>query len=154
MQAHYYQFEYYNVHLNTTFILTSKCPDIGTGSDTNCVPTSAGEDLLAGDTIEEICKSWEGYGTTHHRWGKLTDKFCYKPHPKDGDDYMSFNGQERDLSRWGSQGPRFQSEEKSEEVCEDLCRTTMDAGLLRDDTLPPSHQVVWVNIDDMCEGCA
>ena len=38
--AHYYQIEYYNFHLNVTFILTSTCPKEDFGVD--CVPSKGG----------------------------------------------------------------------------------------------------------------
>lgn len=151
--GHYYQFEYYNVHLNSTFILTSSCPDPEFGYEIDCVPPSGGEHLLAGYTMDENCRAWKGYQTVHDQKKKDDDQFCYKPHHHDGNDYMSFNGQKRNLGWTGGQGPVLLNTVESEKVCEGLCRENLEIPVLTDPSYPRSHQVVWTNVADMCEHC-
>ena len=151
--AHYYQIEYYNVHLNTTFILTSICPDEGIGKKRSCVPPSGGEEVLAGDTMSKyFCKEFKGYQTIHDQ-KPHDDWVCYLPVHHHGDDYIQFNEQKRNLGKTGAQGQVFQDQRESERVCEGLCRENMDAGIFKDDLYMQSHVVEWNHLDDMCGHC-
>lgn len=144
--AHYYQFEYYNIHLNATFILTSSCPkdEIGLAGAVDCVPPAGGLHVLTGDTMFEECRKWEGSQLFYDKAKLHDDEFCYKPHLHHGDDYIKFNKQKRNLGQHGSQGPVWKHKMETEKVCEGLCRVHLDADLLRDDVnYFPSHQVIW-----------
>ena len=150
--AHFYQFEYYNWHHNTTFVLISACPDGDIGFDMPCVPTGGGQYVLTADTMDSLCKHWEGYETVedNQKVGR-NDEFCYLPHRKRGADYMTFNNQRRNLGPNGRQGPIVGVLEPG--TCENLCRDNMDMDVLRDGNFPPSHQVEWNDLDDMCWDC-
>ena len=150
--AHFYQFEYYNIHHDTTFILTSACPDGDVGFDQFCVPPSGGEKVLTGDTMGRNCKSWDGYETVGDKRIMRIDKLCYTPRYKHDMDYLAFNHQERNLFWRGNQCPVIAYLEPG--TCEKLCRENMDMAVLQDDKFPPSHQIEWTKIDDMCENCA
>ena len=150
--AHFYQFEYYNKHHDTTFIVTSACPDGDIGFDITCVPPNGGKYVLAGNTMDLDCKAWAGYETVDEQKVKREDEFCYMPHYKHGVDYISFNGQKRNLDPRGHQGARFERSLEPE-ICESLCQENMDMAMLKDDSFPPSHQVEWTKLDDMCDDC-
>ena len=104
--------------------------------------------------MPDTCRAWKTVAN-----GKV-DRLCYKPHYRDGyhgADNIWFNGQMRDLSYMGSQGPELPSGlngMEAENVCEGLCQENLGAPVLRDASHPPSHQVVWTDMDDMCEHCA
>ena len=148
--AHFYQFEYYNVHHDTTFILTSACPDGDIGFDKFCVPSKGGKNLLTGGTMGNNCKTWDGYEAVGKGMIKRSDEFCYLPHKHDND-YITFNFQKRNLTPGGNQEPVVANLEPG--TCESLCRENMDMDILQGDAFPPSHQVEWTKIDDMCWDC-
>ena len=149
--AHFYQFEYYNKHHDTTFILTSACPDGDIGFDQICVPPSGGKRVLTDGTMERNCKLWDGYETVGDERIVRTDMLCYLPRWKHGMDYLHFNGQLRNLGSMGKQCPTIAYLEPG--TCEKLCQENMDMPVLTDDRFPPSHQIEWTRIDDMCENC-
>ena len=149
--AHFYQFEYYNSHHDTTFILTSACPDGDIGYDTTCVPRSFNEGVLTDSTMHDVCKLWEGYETIGDERIRRTDMLCYYPNYKHGVDYIAFNDQKRNLDRDGGQKPRMRP--LAPGTCETLCQDNMGMPVLQDDQFPPSHQVEWTDLDDMCDGC-
>ena len=149
--AHFYQFEYYNKHHDTTFILTSACPDGDTGFDQFCVPPDSGKQVLTGGTMAQSCKLWEGYESVGDQRIPRTDMLCYIPRHKHGMDYISFNDQERNLGSSGNQWPVMAYLEPG--TCETLCQENMGMQVLQDDKFPPSHQVEWTQVDDMCDHC-
>ncbi|KAL9131258.1 MAG: hypothetical protein Q9175_006809, partial [Cornicularia normoerica] len=143
--AHYYQIEYYNFHLNTTFILTSNCPQDNIVNGINCVPSGKNH-VLAGDTMEyKTCRTWPGYLAVQDFRREHDDRLCYKPRRHHGDDFIYFNKQKRNLGQDGGQGPVWQDKMESEKVCEGMCRN-MDAVLLKDENYTPSHQVMWTEM--------
>lgn len=152
--AHLYQFEYYNRHHDTTFVLISSCPDGDIGFDKTCVPGNPPDEhhLLSGNTMDMTCKQWEGYEDYKDLWYEREDELCYMPHHKHGDDYISFNGQLRNLGSNGGQGAVF-NRKWEPEICEGLCQEYLDMTMLKDKKYPPSRQVEWTRLDDMCEGC-
>ena len=149
--AHFYQFEYYNIHHDTTFILTSACPDGDIGFDRICVPQNGGEHVLTGGTMERICKRWDGYETVGDDRIPREDTLCYMPAHKHGMDYLAFNHQERNLALEGKQNPT--SAYLQPGTCEKLCQDNMGMPILDDKDFPPSHQVEWTKVDDMCTHC-
>lgn len=153
--AHYYQIEYYNSHLNTTFILADSCPRDEMDYDISCVPDHGGDKVLAGETIywEGICKTWKGIRDVSDKEKVHDEKLCYRAERHHGHDYIYFNKQKRDLSKAGNQVPVWQKQTESDATCEVMCRENLDAALLTD-SHPPSHQVTWNDIDDMCDHCA
>ena len=149
--AHFYQFEYYNKHHDTTFILTSACPDGDIGFDMFCVPPGGGTKVLTGGTMTENCKLWDGYESIGDRRIPRTDLLCYMPQYHHHMDYLAFNHQKRNL---GSRGKQCAANGHLEPgTCENLCQENMDMPVLRDDKFPPSHQVEWTCLDDMCDHC-
>ena len=150
--AHFYQFEYYNKHHDTTFILTHACPDGDTGFDKTCVPRYGGKGVLTANTMEELCKRWDGYETVGDQRIPRTDRLCYTPHHKHGMDYLRFNHQERNLDPAGRQSPVTAFLQPG--TCEKLCQENMGMPVLSDEAFPPSHQTEWTKVDDMCEKCA
>lgn len=150
--AHYYQFEYYNKHHNTTFILTSLCPDGDIDYDITCVPPYSGEYVFAGSTMDENCKLWRGYEAVGEEHIPRYDEFCYLPEYKHGMDYMTFNSQKRNLGPSGKQGVKVGFLESG--TCEHMCQENMGMAILKDNRkYPPSHQIEWTSIDDMCDTC-
>ena len=153
--AHWYQFEYYNKHHNTTFVLTSACPDGDIGFDKTCVPSNPAKvrstELIAGYTMAKTCKLWKGYEETIDDHFEGTQyELCYMPNHKHSDDYIQFNKQKRNLGPSGGQS-RFYLE--ANETCRHMCKEFLDLPLLDIHYYPPSHQIVW-DLDDMCEDCA
>ena len=150
--AHFYQFEYYNYRHDTTFILTSACPDGDIGFDRVCVPPSGGVKVLAGKTMDWNCKEWDGYEDMGDDGkAKRKDRLCYIPRFKHNVDYIRFNGQWRNLGAKGRQGPALR--DMAPGTCENLCQENMGMPELQDDNYPPSHQIEWTNLDDMCHDC-
>lgn len=153
--GHYYQFEYFNYHLNTTFILTDNCPLNEMGYDISCVPEEYGEILLAGKTVlsEGLCKRWKGIRSIYDLEAVHDEKLCYKPNRHKGHDFLKFNKQKRDLSEKGGQDPQVSKDQKEvEATCEVMCMENLNAALLTNSE-PPSHQVSWIGLDDMCPDC-
>lgn len=149
--AHYYQFEYYNTHHNTTFVLTSACPDGDIGYDITCVPSYGGDDVLAGGTMDVNCKLWSGYEAVGDERVPRYDEFCYLPNHKHGVDYITFNTQTRNLGPKGRQKPKVGYLESG--TCETMCDENLGLKVLQDKKFPPSHQVEWTSLDDMCDLC-
>ena len=152
--SHYYQFEYYNVHHNTTFILTSACPEDELGVKRECVPEKDAWYGLAGATMAKKCRSWNRYQNVHDRTKEEQDTLCYVPDSHHRDDQILFNGQRRNLGENGGQGMMVRYEMEPKNACEDLCRDVLEASELQEHFVhPPSHQVVWTDVDDMCDHC-
>ena len=151
-QAHYFQIEYYNFHLDTTFILTHTCPKDNMGLvSSRCVPAkSEGYNLLAGTyrtMWEELCRHWEGETTVGDEKRVHDNKLCYKPYRHDGADFIYFNKQKRSLGQDGGQGPVWQDQLKADDACGPLCRTHVDGHLLKNERYPQSHQVTWTDME-------
>lgn len=87
-----------------------------------------------------------------HSHDKRYDKLCYLPHAskKSGmDDYITFNGQKRNIADNGSQG---QTEEVvGGEVCDGMCLEYTGLPMLRRNEMAESHVVRNKNMDDMCD---
>ena len=152
-QAHYFQIEYYNFHLNRTFILSHTCPKDNIGLvNSRCVPDkSEGDNLLAGARhtmrYEQLCRKWEGEKTVIDRIKVHGNKLCYRPYRHHGADYIYLNKQGRSLGQDGGQGPVWQDQLKADDACGPLCRTHVDENLLKNDRHPPSHQVTWTDME-------
>ena len=152
-QAHYFQIEYYNFHLNTTFILTHACPkdNIDRFFTYRCVPEkSEGDNLLAGayHTMGDgLCRDWEGETIVGDRKRVHGNKLCYKPYRHHGADFIYFNKQKRSLGQDGGQGPIWQDQLHADDACGPLCRTHMDGHLLKKEKYPQSHQVTWTSME-------
>ena len=153
--THFYQFEYFNKHHATTFVLTSACPDGDIGYGRRCAPAGDDAHALAGDTMDTTCKLWEGWETVaaSEPRRKRNDEVCYIPNYHHGEDFLFYNGQRRNLGKHGGQGPEFRQDEGTEEICENMCRTNLDMGINKDTAFAPSHQVTWADLDDMCAKC-
>ena len=151
-QAHYFQIEYYNFHLNTTFILTHTCPKDNMGFESSrCVPEkSEGDNLLAGTyrTMQgELCRYWEGETIVGVPKRVHNNKFCYMPYRHHGADFISFNKQKRSLGQDGGQGPVWLDQLKVDDACGPLCRTHVDGHLLKNERYPQSHQVTFTSME-------
>ena len=117
-----------------------------------CVPAKGDKRAtLASESMGRICKIWDGYETVGDRAIHRTDSLCYKPHHKHDMDYLTFNDQQRNLGWSGGQEPVAAYLEPG--TCETLCHENMDMPVLQDENFPPSHQVEWASLDDMCDGC-
>ena len=152
--AHWYQFEYYNIHHNITYILTSSCPDGDMNFDRYCVPSSKDKveamEIIAGYTMDKTCKLWKGYEDVgDHHFMATKAEFCYRPDQKHGDDHISFNNQKRNLGLKGRQ-EKFYID--GEGPCEQMCRDQLEMPVLTNPLYPKSHQILW-RLDDMCEDC-
>ena len=148
--GHYYQIEYYNVVLNKTFILTSICPTDYKDKDVACVPggKAVEKEVLAGDTTHgKFCREFRGKETFADDHKHHANKFCYKPLEENGDDFIEFNDQERNISPRGGQSPEWQKQKVSDKACERLCHENLDAKLLRNPHKTPSHQVRWIGME-------
>lgn len=153
--AHFYQFEYYNKHHDTTFVVTSACPDGDVNFDITCVPGGDDPHALAGDTMRQTCKLWRGWETLHATNDRVEreDELCYLPNYKHGNDYIFFNRQMRNLGKDGGQHAVFKWDRETDELCDGMCREYLDMGILQDSQFIPSHQVTWTDLDDMCPHC-
>ena len=151
-QAHYFQIEYYNFYLNTTFIITHTCPKDNIGLlSTSCVPEkSEGDHLLAGakNTMrDKLCRHWEGEASAGERKRGHDNKLCYMRYRHHGADFIYFNKQKRSLGQDGGQGPVWQDQLKADDACGPLCRTHLDGHLLKNKRYPQSHQVTWTAME-------
>ncbi len=134
--GHVYQWEYYNFHTNTTFILLSIW------------------DFIAGNGW---CRNYPTDPAT-----KENDQLCfYYKWMIDGDwhyvDYMKFNGQMRGLAEEQNQGytqtPDMQVDEN---ICPQICLDFVEIDLEKEYAISRDGrgtQVVYAQMDDMCDMC-
>jgi len=134
--GHVYQWEYYNFHTNTTFILLSIW------------------DFIAGNGW---CRNYPTDPAT-----KENDQLCfYYKWMIDGDwhyvDYMKFNGQMRGLAEEQNQGytqtPDMQIDEN---ICPQICLDFVEIDLEKEHAISRDGrgtQVVYAQMDDMCDMC-
>ena len=146
--AHWYQFEYYSKHShNTTFILTSNCPSDYERTGVDCVPES-GNDVLAGDSVgHKLCRTWPGKEDNTDQKKPHDNKLCYLPFEEDGDDFIEFNGEQRNLSPRGGQRPIRENQTAADEVCKGMCQEHLSMELLIHPHKMPSHQVTWTDLE-------
>ena len=156
-EAHYFQFEYYNVHKNNTYLLEHLCLASSDDKFTCLLPRSVGDQNSTHEDWSEhhnkVCRIWPGPPDDNWING---DRFCYLPHENQYsavDDYILFDEQKRNLGLEGGQGPTFQPQELVDDVCTEFC--DMHAGLpyLKDSKLAPNRIVIYEDMDDMCDHC-
>ena len=157
-EAHYFQFEYYNKHLNTTFIDQHHCFKTVDDKHTCYAPRSEDGSLDLGwkfDWSGGVCKSWPRYHYDDRN--RFVDEFCYVPHygtgKHQGDDYITYNKQKRDVGRHGGQGYQQLDDEAANSKCERLCYDQTDMPLMEGNELAKSRIIVNDHIDDMCDHC-
>ena len=69
-------------------------------------------------------------------------------------DHWEWNGQDRDLGRNGDQGRQEKPKEwVNKEVCPGLCRAFMKVEHGVEGSTGRGKQIVWNDVDDMCEWC-
>lgn len=67
---------------------------------------------------------------------------------------IEFNGHKRDLSMDWGQGMVVVGAEEAERVCGRLCEEQVGTEVLRgEEGVMLSHQVIYGDVDDMCDGC-
>lgn len=156
----YFQYDYYNYHMNTTFVIQRAC---GPASDVwwelcanpyrdMCIPQI---DWDCQDNL--ICAIFE---REEEKIGKDELCFALDDHhsflvPKD---MIWFNGQKRSLRPKGSQGRHEQADADVQVLCEDLCERKAGMQVEKERRKPGkewarSHQEVFGDLDDMCWGC-
>lgn len=69
------------------------------------------------------------------------------------DDYVTFNGQKRDVSERGNQGYRVMGDYFARGKCDDLCYAYHDMPVMVGNQLAVSKVVVNDHVDDMCDKC-
>lgn len=164
-EANYLQFEYYNSHLNTTYILNHLCL-ADQDSDTTCLAPRTGDGVAVKVSVDwqtPLCRSWRQQldSGIPYRNGP-GEKLCYEPHADldwrlwqlPGPDVLKWNGQKRRLDPRGGQGPVLRGLEESEGRCEGLCDEHAGMPALRGNGRAQCHVVVYEDLDDMCEKCA
>jgi hypothetical protein len=151
-EAHYFQFEYYNLHLNTTFILNHLCEASADDKFTCLSPRTVAEGESDNpDWADKVCRSWERDGHVSHH-----DKFCYIPYKSaysDTEDWMTFNKQERALGPGSGQGPAFEPQEMVDDVCTGLCEVFTGMPYLNNSKLAHNRIIIYEDMDDMCDRC-
>jgi len=151
-EAHYFQFEYYNLHLDTTFILEQLCEASADDKFTCLSPRSVSEgEEDRSEWQDKVCRSWQrDINIDKH------DKSCYVPHESKystTDDFIFFNRQTRNLGPAGRQGPAYQPQEMVDEVCTGLCHVHTGMPYLNDSKLAHSRIIIYEDMDDMCHHC-
>lgn len=163
-EANYLQFEYYNFHQNTTYILAHLCL-ADQDSRTTCLTPRNGDGQYVhygSDWQGRVCRTWDNtvgiYARIHNK-----DTFCYEADRYNefwrqwqmpGRDMMTFNGQQRQLDPIGGQGPVLKGKAEAEDKCEWLCDEHAHMPALRLNELAECHVVVYEDLDDMCDRCA
>ena len=103
-----------------------------------------------------MCKSWP---RAHFTKGyvRVEDEFCYYPHYANRgtklDDYITYNGQKRDVSDTGNQGYRTMDQYFANKKCDNLCFEYHDMPVMEDNKLATSRIVINDHVDDMCDHC-
>lgn len=150
-QATYYRFEYYNHHLDQTFVMEQTCR-----SDYNIIKRDEKHrehnefqqndclDLALG-RLPEQCKSFDllhGEESKHHH-----HEFCYQftRHETNRRDLYSWDGQQRKVSR--KHNRKSESDENARAFCEPICINAF--GL----HYKSSKKDVIDDQDNMCEIC-
>ncbi|MCJ1271796.1 hypothetical protein MMC22_011701 [Lobaria immixta] len=147
LQTFWYSFEYYNVHLNHTFVMEETC-----ASNFDRTRHAHGSDCW--DYLgshHKYCKHFRlrphdrsaGHGRTRHH-------FCYHFHRNWRQDSYSFDGQTRHVSEF----PLFQLGYEVREICEPLCREKFDKPLMKGNWYWRSSVSTVFDEADMCDGCA
>ena len=155
-EAHFFQFEYYNFHLRTTYIVYDLC--LASKDDTsNCL-----QSLYVGDhDLIAVHQSSQWQGTACRTWRRESDMFtedtvCYRSHAYtyyDAGAFLLYNRQKRDVGGpTGDQGfkevPSFMANQKCTAYCED------HAGMhVLNDTTTPNRIIFYDDVDDMCDTC-
>lgn len=154
-EAHYFQFEYYNIHADTTFILEHLCEAAKDDKFTCLEPrTGSGHDRNEQDRSSwhgKVCRSWRRDLNMFKK-----DQFCYIPHENKfsrTDDYMEYNFQWRNLGAGGGQAPASKPREIVDEVCTDFCSVHTGMPYLTDSKLAPNRIIIYEDLDDMCDTC-
>ncbi|MCJ1454813.1 hypothetical protein MMC28_005166 [Mycoblastus sanguinarius] len=160
-EGHYFQFEYYNVHCNATFILEHLC-STPKDADTTCFPTRQADKATTGAPYVwasgQICRTWRN-GRKSKSWHKTHDQLCYEPHARTwyatdpGDDHIFFNKRKRNLSDQGGQGWAEKSAEEIEPVCEQMCQENLAMSVVTDLRFAPSQIYIYEELDNMCYKC-
>jgi len=154
-EAHYFQFEYYNVHSDVTFILEHLCLASSDDKFTCLRPRSvSGKDKGHQDRSEwqgKVCRSWPRDLDIFS-----VDQFCYLPHENrysKVDDFIKFNWQKRNVGPGGGQGPASPPQTKVDEVCTGFCKEHTGMPYLDNSKLAPNRIIIYEDMDDMCPLC-
>jgi len=148
--GHIYQWTYYNHHLNATFVLSTEQPFIHQSGWCREYPPPP--------------KVGAGVGVGMGMGAEKNDTMCwYYEWVLDGDwrfeDYVTFNGQMRGLGRkHGGQGYLETADALVDgDICPGLCAEFVPfdmEGARAERRYGKGRQVVYVDMDDMCDGCA
>ena len=154
-EGHYFQFEYFNLHSDVTFILDHLCVSSQDDRFTCLSPRKvAGKASGQFDQSEwqgKVCRTWNRDFDIYK-----VDTFCYLPHENQysrRDDYIVFNRQKRNLGLYGDQGPSAQPLEMVDDVCNGYCPLHTGLPYLNNSKLAPSNIVIYEDMDDMCDSC-
>lgn len=170
-EGHYYQVIYYNHHRNVTFIMDNLCL-LNHADDATCVqPDNAetADDDADPENGAMFCKQWTGPMKSEEgkKTNRVGDRMCYTK-----SDYLDvpkvtptgvykgllqesiiFNGQERDLIPFGSQGHWEHEKFEIEAMCETKCQVHCRMPMLKNDRHAKSRWDVYDDMDDMCPTC-
>ena len=153
-EGHYYQFEYYNKHLNATYILEHVCMT-NHDSSINCFQIEANAfttEWPMGMWNKKFCREWQKNDSL--MMGKK-DKLCYTPHcdVNHGPDVIKWNKQKRKLDQAGGQGRADQNQAKTNAECEAMCLDHTGMPIAEYERLGQSHTYLYEDLDDMCNQC-
>ena len=163
-EAHYLQFDYYNAHKNTTFILNHLCRAKQDSRQT-CLATRHGEPVynLHYEWEEKLCRTWRNSQKDPEGHAGRENELCYFPEKYSdawlgflvpGMDKLKWNGQTRHLDERGKQGPNLRSAANAAETCETMCQQHANMPMLMGNSRAQSHIVAYEEMDDMCDCCA
>ena len=69
-------------------------------------------------------------------------------------DHLQWNGQQRDLSKYGNQGLSQRPEKwVNEHICPEMCEAFMKEEHGAHGSTGKGTQFVWDDVDDMCDNC-
>lgn len=149
-EAHVFQYEYYNRHTNTTYLVDDLCEATLDRTSQGCLEN---RNVDHGRHGVKTCRRWRK-DPNNGRGGH--DQFCYAPADVDNlrrEDAVWFNGQRRELGATGGQGAFQLPAEVVEKACASLCSEFTGMRVLRDVKLAPNRVMVYEDLDDMCHHC-
>lgn len=149
-KAHIFQYEYFNSHSNTTYLVEYLCEASADRVSPGCLEN---RNIDHGRHGAKSCRTWQR--DPNNGRGKH-DQFCYAAadvnNPR-GEDAVVFNGQRRELGASGGQRPVHQPADVVEKACTSLCPMFTGLHMLDDTKLAPNRMTVYKDLDDMCDHC-
>lgn len=159
-EGNWFQFEYYNTHTNTTYILQHLCLAGPDSLNTCLAPRDEDGDPEDGQFLN-ICRTWWRHKEPWPRWDD-PKQLCYEQSSRFDEwrearlpskDLLRWDGQKRRLHSEGGQEPVLRDTKEAEDKCDALCNQHIHMPALRDNIRNQCHIVVYTDLDDMCPDC-